>query len=360
MSRSRLIWLSPILIAVGLASLYWGVLASERYLSTATVVVEKSDGDDSTQLSFGSMLGGPSVGGQDLMLVKEFVASQDLFERLDERFDLRAHYSAAEVDFWSRLPADAPKEAFVEKFRSYVTATYDDETSVLLIEVQSYDPERAKRMLDFVLEESEAFVNGIGHSIARQQMEFVTGELARSEERLRGAKRELLRFQNEHDMMSPRQQAEARAAIISEMQGELASKKAQLKTKRSYLNPGASEVVALRNEIAALEEQISQENAELVGPGSFKLNDLLARFQSLETEVTFAQKRYEAVLASLESARADALRKLKHLVVVASPSVPGEAEYPARGYNIATVAFFALLLTGIARLVAATIQDHRD
>jgi capsular polysaccharide transport system permease protein len=51
---------------------------------------------------------------------------------------------------------------------------------------------------------------------------------------------------------------------------------------------------------------------------------------------------------------------LKSLVVVESPAKAEMALYPQRLYNLATLLVIFVLVYGIARLVIATIQDHRD
>ena len=68
---------------------------------------------------------------------------------------------------------------------------------------------------------------------------------------------------------------------------------------------------------------------------------------------------YKAGFASLEKARLDASRKLKHFVVLSSTGLPEEPAYPRVLYNLITALVVILLLYGIIRLVVATIQDHR-
>jgi capsular polysaccharide transport system permease protein len=62
----------------------------------------------------------------------------------------------------------------------------------------------------------------------------------------------------------------------------------------------------------------------------------------------------------VESARIEATRKLKSLVVVEPPVLPEIAEYPRRWYNLATLLVVCCLIYGVVSLVVATIRDHQD
>jgi capsular polysaccharide transport system permease protein len=77
-------------------------------------------------------------------------------------------------------------------------------------------------------------------------------------------------------------------------------------------------------------------------------------------DLEFATDLYRSSLAALEGARVEASRKLKHLIVIESPSLPEEALYPRRLYSMTTLLVFLVLLYGIGRLTAATIKDHKD
>jgi capsular polysaccharide transport system permease protein len=45
---------------------------------------------------------------------------------------------------------------------------------------------------------------------------------------------------------------------------------------------------------------------------------------------------------------------------VASPTLPDDPEYPRRGYDLLALFMGFLLVFGIVRLMAATIEDHLD
>jgi capsular polysaccharide transport system permease protein len=144
------------------------------------------------------------------------------------------------------------------------------------------------------------------------------------------------------------------------LEATLAARKTELNTQLAFLNSEAPQVVATQNEIRALAQQIGAEKGRLVGTDGERLNDLVARFQDLQIDLEFAMDVYRSALTALETARLEASRKLKHLIVLASPGLPQEALYPRRLYALLTMLVFLTLVYGIGRLVVATIRDHTD
>ncbi|EAH5120191.1 capsule biosynthesis protein, partial [Campylobacter coli] len=92
---------------------------------------------------------------------------------------------------------------------------------------------------------------------------------------------------------------------------------------------------------------------------SQKLNDLAAKFQDLTIEAGFAQSAYEAALKAYESARIEALRKIKQLVIVQTPDVPQSAKYPEKIYNILTAFIVLSLIFGVIKFVKMIIEEHK-
>ena len=54
------------------------------------------------------------------------------------------------------------------------------------------------------------------------------------------------------------------------------------------------------------------------------------------------------------------LRKLKTLILVASPTLPQRPEYPRRAYDLLALMLAFSLVFGIVRLLVVTVEDHID
>jgi capsular polysaccharide transport system permease protein len=361
-------WMKPgtllLILAWLLAASYWYGVASERYLSEAKFVVQRTGAEAGGSLSMSSLLGGAGLAASnDALMLKEYIASSDLYDQLDSRLGLRKHYSDPSRDYISRLLSDAPREEYYRYLDDKITVSYDDVSAVLSVSAEAYTPAMAQEIVEEIVHQSESFINGVGFRLAREQVEFASLQLVDTREGLEKATNEMLGFQNQHGMLSPEVNTKSVSEIISKMEAELATARAKLTSLKSYLSDSAQEVIAARAKVRALERQIRKENQKLVGAGSEKndkLNALNAKFEKLKMEAKFRSDTYGSALTVFEAARIEASHKLKHLVVIESPALPEEAAYPRKLYDMVTFIVLSTLMFWIFRLGIATVKDHRD
>lgn len=348
--------LLPSLLLLG----YLGLIASDRYVSEARLIVER-DSANVGGIAMGLLSLGQGGSALDVELVKRFIESPAMVEYLDHALDLRKHYSQDKADFFSRLSPSASREDFVKYYLKRVDIHIDKDSLTLDLAIQAFDPVYAQKLARAVVERSERFVNDVGQSLAREQVAFAQGEVEKSNKRLVDAANELIAYQNEHEMLSPELESAALSQVIAGLQQELARQKTELKALRSYLSDSAPEVMAARSRIAALDLQISQERAKQVRTGqSGALNALLVDYKELELGVRVATDIYQAGLATLEAAKLDASRKVKHLVMVSAPTLPQDATRPRRLYSLATAVALLHILYLIGGMIVVIIQDHRE
>lgn len=100
------------LIASLLAIVYWGLIASDRYVSEAHIVIQRTDLAVGQNMDFGGLLPGiANVGRGDQLLLRDHLLSVDMLQKLDGKLDLRTHFSDTARDPLSRLwDRDAPLE----------------------------------------------------------------------------------------------------------------------------------------------------------------------------------------------------------------------------------------------------------
>ena len=169
----------------------------------------------------------------------------------------------------------------------------------------------------------------------------------------------LLAFQTRHQVLDPMAQAQASGTLAAEMRAQLAKLEAEISTKRAYLNEDSPEVVSLKGQASALRLQVTRETRGATQADSGAINTLAAQFQELRSQAGFAEDGYKAALTALETARVEAARKVKSLVVIEPPTHAETAEYPRRLYDLATLLAACGLLYALLRLGAAVINEHR-
>jgi len=112
--------------------------------------------------------------------------------------------------------------------------------------------------------------------------------------------------------------------------------------------------------VDALTEQLAQEQRRLTGTDKDAMNEVTARYMDVQTQATLAADIYKTGLISLEQARVEAYRKLKHLLVITQPTQAQDAEYPRRLYNLATIGVLLCLFYGLIVMGLATLREHQD
>ncbi|WP_175121646.1 Wzz/FepE/Etk N-terminal domain-containing protein [Achromobacter animicus] len=360
-SRRLVVWLVgvPMLLAI----LYYSFFALDRYVSTAQVAVRQVGNNEAPQIpGLAVMLSGLNpTSREETLYLREFLTSQDMLNVLQQKADWAAHYSDRWRDPMYWLSNGAQREDLLKYYRRLVTAHFDEQTGLLNVSVEAFEPDFAEKVLQIMLSESERFVNELSHRMAREQMAFAQNELAKARATYENRRDDMLAFQSTNSLLDAEATAKARAEIIAELESNLTKERTALKGLLATLSANTPQVRQQRNRIQALEQQLTAETQRLVSEkGGDKLNVVASRYRNLTIDAAIAEEAYKFAVSSVESARIEASKKLRSLVTVVSPNAPDRAIYPERAYNLVTIFIALLLLFGIARFVIATIEDHRD
>lgn len=361
-SWRRSLKLGSFLWVVGIfciAVLYFGVMVSDRYVSRADVLVKQADQIKMLPEAL-SILGVGGSSHQDVLLIQDYLQSWDLLSTLDRELDLKGHYQSHQADFFSRLSGDASREDFIEYYRKHLTLHLDDLSGVLTIELQTFDPVYSQRVVTLMLKESEQFINRLGHKMALDQLAFVEKEADRAYQRVQAEKNKVLAFQNSHQLLSPESTSSAQVGMINQIEAELVRQQTELKRLKSYMKSTAPQVVAVETSVNALNKQLQQEQGKLTGVDKDAMNEITASYQEVQARASLAADFYKTSLISLEQARVEAYRKIKHLLVISQPTLADTAEYPRRLYNLATVGVLLCLFYGLVVMGLATLREHQD
>ena len=349
-------------VTILLTIAYWGLIASDRYVSEAHVIIQKTDLASGQSMDIGSFLAGSSGNNRaDQLLLRDHLLSLDMMNKLDAQLDLRTHFSG-----WGHDPVSAlwfrntSQERMHQYFQNRLSVEFDDYAGVLIIKAQAYDAKTAHAIGTMLVEEGERAMNELAHRLAQEQVSFVEKQVESAAEKMHRARSAVLQYQNSKGMVSPQSTADTLAATINRFEAQRTELQARRGTLLGYLSLKAPAVVELDMQIEAIEKQIEKEQERLTSPDGRPLNLTVEEFQRLEMEAMFAQDVYKTALVSLEKSRVEATRTLKKLSVLQTPTLPQYPMQPRRRYNITISVLLILLLAGIAHLLAAIIRDHKD
>ena len=348
--------LIPLLVII----LYLTLFAKDRYESSSVLLVKQvSDSTLPDTNGLTALLGVPNTSTEDSHILKEYIISRDMVEKLDHSLNLRKEFNVAKDPIFA-LKKDATIEELVEYFNKVVKIDLDEKTMMLQVSSQGFSPEFSLKLNQALLKQSDALINDISQNIAMEQQKFAEKQLVDSTIQLKQARDTLLDYQNENEIFDPELQAKAVATLISGLQTNLAQLKTEERTLLTYLTQEAPQVIALQSQIKSVEKQIETESAKLTSPSNAKLNKNVADFEELKAQVSFATDLYKLSLTSLEKARLEASRKLKKLVVISTPRLAQDALYPRKIYLSITSFILLNILFGIGMLIHSIVREHRE
>jgi capsular polysaccharide transport system permease protein len=365
--RSVMAWTLALCVVVPtiLATVYFGLIASDQYVVELRFAVKNTSQSQSTDM-LGVFAGIPGATSSvtDSYIVIDHMMSRELLDKLEEKIGIRAIYSRPEVDYLSRFDNTESAEEFVKYWRKMVRAGYDSASQIVAVDVRAFTAEDAKLVAENILSLSEDLVNDLSARARADAVKYAQQEVKRMEDRLRVNRTALRSFRDTEQEFDPAKKVEARYAILGKLEEEITSRKARLANFRSFMGPEAPSVKVLNSEIAALERQLEEERAKLgrtdQGKGSTtqSIGSLAANYEELVVDREFAEKSYLSALTSLERARIEADRQQRYLAAFVRPTLPQEALYPKRILAICAVFGISLVLWALGVLITYAVRDH--
>ena len=342
-----------------LAVIYFGFIASDVYVSETRFSIQSATSGGSTGLE--ALISVPIVssGGKEVMVVTDYVESQDMMQKIQDKLDIRSHYSDESIDRLSRLHTDATVEEMLEYFREHVHMLRDSQSDVITLTTRAYDPATAQQIAKIVIELSERLVNTMSARMEDDALQTAKSEVAIAEEKVKAASASVTAFRRTSSSLNPAAESSALLGIVSGLESRLVETQALLSEKLSYMREGAPEIVTLRNRITAISRQMRLERGRLSGGDSeFEMGGLIEAYQPLILDQELAAQQYASALSSLELARIEAQRQKQYLVTFIQPSLPDEAVEPHRLNRIITVMVFSFLVYLLFGLMWSALKDH--
>lgn len=355
-----------VIIPTLLATVYFSLIASDRYVSTAKFAIKSNE---SPQLDLlGGISGLPSQSASsDGYILQDFILSYSILAAIKIHINIEPLFNREEADILSRLGDNSTQEKQTQYWRKMVTSSFDPTSGITSLTVRTFNPNDSKVLADAVINASEQLINTLSKRSRHDDLSFAEKEVKLAELRVTKARQAMNLFRQKHQDLDPTQTAVAKMTLIGQLEAQLATAKAELIAKTSFMRNGTSPIKALKRQIDALEIQIVAEKSSISNNNNTLnqlsnlengLSSVFADYEPLLIERTFAEKAYTSVLASLEVARIESAKKHRYLATFVEPRVPDEALEPYRIKSIFIVFLSTLILWGIGLLGLGAIRDH--
>lgn len=353
-------WLT-VVIPTTIAILYYGVIASDVYISESRFVVRNPQRQMQTGLSALLSGSGFTRSQDDTYSVHDFVLSRDALTELDQQLAVRKAFSAADHDVVNRFPGldwDDSFEAFYRYYKKQVAIDYDTASSITTLRVRAFAPDLSQKINDNLLKMGERLVNNLNDRSRQDLIKTAQQEVDVAEEKIKTAATALAGYRNTQTIFDPDRQSALQLQGVARLQEELLSTQAQLDQIRR-VSPNNPQVASLASRVENLKKTIANEIAKVAGGGG-SLTSKSAAYERLQLDKMFAEKQLAAAMTALETARGEAQRKQLYLERLVQPNLPDKAVEPRRIRSIVMVLALGLVAWGVLSLLLASVREHAD
>jgi len=356
------IWFFVFVVVPALAAiLYYGLLASDVYVSEARFVIKSPGAKSQSVTTLASLIQttGLAAGQAEADEVIGYLRSRSALKDLQKRVDVRAAYSSDAADTLARYPFPGTSDKVDNLFKYYrgmMDVERDSETNLIALRTKAFSADEAWRINRSLLDLSEALVNTLNQRAQDQAIKESQRRIEIAEARLGKVQLALAQYRNSQNLMDPEKQATGIIDIVSKLTIQRAELQSQLNVMASSA-PRHPALPSLRAKLAAIDGAIAAQSGKVVG-GNGAIASKVGGYEDLVIEQQFATQALTAANVAMEQARTEAAKQQFYLERIDSSNVPDIAEYPKRIKSILTISGAAVCLFFIAWMLIVGILEH--
>lgn len=314
-----------------LCILYFGVLASPRYVSQSSLVVYQANQTDqarpvSVQLSGNG--GGVSLEGD--YLVARFIRSWQCFKQQDPA-RLRAHWSRGDIvsRFGGLLDLfDTTPTGLWRYYRNNVTTSIDKDSSIMTVRVVGYNRHFAEALNHSVLAAAAKAVNQMNGDAFRNAETFFDSQVRSARKTLKSSILALSDIQRKSKVIDPSADYQSKLTLLNTLINKRITMQAQMRVF-AKATPGSARVRNLRVELQAVDKEIAATTRQIEG-GSTPLSSVVGPFAYHQALIRNAESRLKADEEQLLAAQQTALQHQYFMEYVDHPAAPPNPVLPYR------------------------------
>jgi capsule polysaccharide export protein KpsE/RkpR len=344
-----------ILTVITLISLGVALLWPKTYMSTAKYVQY----DSSVSGSLGGLIssftnlpsGGEKVNTEQSAII---LRSRTMLDTVIEEFDLAAVY---EKEIQEELRLKLEENTIIEEIRE-AGIGFNPIVSVS-VSVLDRDPQRAKEMVEFYLEELDDRMVEINQRNAQRMLTAYEARYQQNLTDLETATQELVDFQKTYGILEPQTQTAALIGNAAQVKAQMTALDVEIGVAQSLLSASSGELTELLERKRQLEKTY---NSLIVDPVSINgtpnevftdatldvfpaLEDmptLAAEYLRLFREATVQQEIYKVLLPQYEQQKMMVMESNSGLELIDQPNLPTYKEKPKRAFIVIAGFFFGL------------------
>jgi capsular polysaccharide transport system permease protein len=345
-----------------IASVYFGLIASDVYISESSFVIRTPEKQSSSALGLILKGAGFTRSQDDAYTVEDYIKSRDAMNVLNHDLGLKEKFSAPNVDWFSRfggLDWHTSMESFHKYYLRMLGVNLDPMSSIITLHTKAYTAEDAQKMNALLLLLSEKLVNEMNERGQNDLVQSAQREVDKAEVKAKAAALTLGVFRNRMGVIDPERQTQIPLQQIAKLQDQLMATNAQI-LQIQTVSKNNPQLPSLRQRAQLIQTEIDRESAKITGSGKDTLASKAVEYQRLSLDSQFADRALISAMSSLEQARNEAQRQQLFLERISQPSLPDKAMEPKRARAVLAVFIFGLVLWGILSMLIAGVREHQD
>lgn len=355
-----LLWCT-VVIPTFLSSIYFGVIASDIYISESSFVV-RSPKNQASLTGVGALLQstGFARSQDDAYTVQEYMRSKSALEQLQQHLSVKEFYDS-KGDIFSRFNGfgfNDSQEAFFRYFKNRLNVDLDSVSGITTLRVRAFDANEGFQINHALLRMGEDLINRLNERARKDTLEYAILAVQDAEKNVTETAEALSKYRTKNKIFDLPAQSSVQLSLISTLKSELIRVETQLAQLVS-ITPENPQVSALEMRQKSLRKEIEKQSKLLSGGGN-SIATQTSDYQRLVLANELAQQQLTAAMTSLQNARAEADRQQLYLEVINQPTKPDWALEPYRLYNILATFIIGLMLYGILGLLIASIREHKN
>ena len=340
---------------------YFGLIASDRYVSVSTFVVRSPQKTASVSgLSAFLQNVGFSRSQDDTYVVHQYMTSRDAVTQLDSDIGLKQKYRDEAIDPFSKfntLGLDNSNESLYEYYQGKVKIDLDTASSISTLSVRAYSAEDAVEINTKLLDMGENLVNQLNKRGRQDMIATSEAEVQKAQDKVKELSEKLTQFRAKNQIFDVEKQSALQLQLISKLQDQLIMVKTQLAQVRA-VTPKNPQIITLQERERSINQDIAKETQKMLG-GNQSINQKSTEYEQIALEKEVATKQLASTLVSLEQNRNEAERKQLYLERISKPQKPDVAVEPKRLKNILSTLILSLIIWGIMSLLLAGVKEHK-
>ena len=364
--RTRLVRLAFYLIVVApsaLATIYYALIASPRYVSAAQFVVRGVSSTRIGGLDAFFQTFGISRTVDDSNVVESYILSRDAVKALEARLPLRKMFSRKDGDLFARFPRFWESDNLEDLYKYYlqhVTVLDDRSKGISTLRVVTFRPDDSVRIARELISLAEDVANRMNLRAQRDTVAAAQKDVDLAEAKVISAQARLTKFRNSSLLVDPTKKSDLDLQTAADLWSQLTQTLAQIR-ETSITAPSDPELPVWHAKAGALRTRIAAERAKVAGAGPGEdLGAKASEYEGLTLARDLADKSLAAAIDSLELARQEARRQQIYVEEIDGPSTPDDSTEPERLRMIATVFVLTFSVFSVLWIMSVGAKEHKQ